>query len=318
MKNQKSKIRKAITAAVIPLALALPLTVFATEVAKTAPVISGKNMIDTRKGAAISNAKAAATNNAKVDIQKQIVKEAADAANATHTALKALADNNTKEALAALQVASGNLNILLAQNPALGLMPIDFQVQVLQGPNDLKTIDQLEDKLEDLIDDKRYQDARPIVDSLTDEIRVTTVYLPLATYPAAIDAIVPLVDAGKLYEAKKELIKVLDTLVYVEEITPLPIIRAEDKLDEAFQIEHKGDLSKQATKDKISHLVIDANQDIKVAEALGYGSKDDYEILYDSMDALKKSIGTGGFEGEWSKLKKSISAFKNKIVHPRG
>jgi hypothetical protein len=318
MKNQKSKIRKTITAAVIPLALALPLTVFATEAAKTAPVISGKNMVDTHKGTAISNAKAAATNNAKVDIQKQIVKEAADAANATHTALKALADNNTKEALAALQVASGNLNILLAQNPALGLMPIDFQVQVLQGPNDLKTIDQLEDKLEDLIDDKRYQDARPIIDSLTDEIRVTTVYLPLATYPAAIDAIVPLVDAGKLYEAKKELIKVLDTLVYVEEITPLPIIRAEDKLDEAFQIEHKGDLSKQATKDKISHLVIDANQDIKVAEALGYGSKDDYEILYDSMDALKKSIGTGGFEGEWSKLKKSISAFKNKIVHPRG
>jgi hypothetical protein len=317
MKNQKSKIRKTITAAVIPLALALPLTVFATEAAKTAPVISGKNMIDTHKGAAISNAKAAATNNAKVDIQKQIVKEAADAANATHTALKALANNNTKEALAALQVASGNLHILLAQNPALGMMPIDFQVQVLQGPNDLKTIDQLEDKLEDLIDDKRYQDARPIVDSLTDEIRVTTVYLPLATYPAAIDAIVPLVDAGKLYEAKKELIKVLDTLVYVEEITPLPIIRAEDKLDEAFQIEHKGDLSKQATKDKISHLVIDANQDIKVAEALGYGSKDDYEILYDSMDALKKSIGTGGFEGEWSKLKKSISAFKNKIVHPR-
>jgi len=66
---------------------------------------------------------------------------------------------------------------------------------------------------------------------------------------------------------------------------------ADEKLTEAFQIEHKGNLSKQDSKNK-------------------------FEPLYDSVDALKKAIGTSSFKGKWAKIKKSISTFKNKIVHP--
>jgi hypothetical protein len=145
---------------------------------------------------------------------------------------------------------------------------------------------------------------------------VPAIYLPLAAYPVAIDAIVPLIDAGKLYETKKELIKVPDTLVYVQEITPLPIIRAKDKLDGAFQIEHKEDLSKQATKDKIFHPVMDANQDIKVAESLGYGTKDDYEIFYDSIDALKKLLARAVLKENGQKLKNPYRLLKIKsFIH---
>ena len=89
-----------------------------------------------------------------MDTDKQIVKEAADAADATQAALTALENNQPKEALAALEVVSGNLHLLLARDPALGLIPIDFQVQVLEGVTDLKAIQKLEDQIEDLIDDK--------------------------------------------------------------------------------------------------------------------------------------------------------------------
>lgn len=310
MKIQKPKISLAIGTAVIPLALSLPLTAFAKETTKTPLTTTGK--------AIAANNKDVAADKKMANIRKEIVKEAADATKSTQTALSALHKKHPKQALAALKVASGNLDLLLARDPTLGMLPIDFQIQVFEGVRNLKTIEKLEDELEDLIDDKRYQSARPIVDSLVDEIRVTTIYLPLATYPAAIDLAAPLIDEGKLDEAKQVLYDALETLVSTEEITPLSIIRAEEKLSEAFQIEHKGDLSKQETKDKIAKLVKDANQNIKVAQALGYGTKDDYEFLYDSMDALKKAIGTDGFKGEWSKVKKSLSAFKNKIVHPRG
>jgi hypothetical protein len=311
MKNQKSKISMAIGAAVIPLVLSMPLTAFAKEAAKAQSATVGK--------ANVANSKDAATDNAKANIRKEIVNEAADAARATTTALAALNKKQPKQAQAALQVAAGNLNLLLARDPTLGMLPIDFQVQVFEGVSNLKTIKKLEDELEDLIDDKHYQSARPIVDSLVDEIRVTTVFLPLATYPAAIDLAAPLIDAGKLDEAKQVLYDAIGTLVSIEEITPLSIIRAEDKLSEAFQIENKdkADLSKQETKDKISKLVNEALQNIKVAQALGYGTKDDYDDLYDDIDTLKKAIGTYGFKGEWSKVKKSLSAFKNKIIHPR-
>ena len=310
MKKPKSTIRATIGAAVIPVALSLSFAAFAVEPTKVPPATAGKNMT--------ANSTNSSAGNLKMDTDKQIVKEAADAADATQAALTALENNQPKEALAALEVVSGNLHLLLARDPALGLIPIDFQVQVLEGVTDLKAIQKLEDQIEDLIDDKKYQAARPLIDSLVDEIRVTTVYLPLATYPAAIDRVAPLIDAGKLDEAKQELEDVLDTFVSEQEITPLSIVRAEDKLSEAFQIEHKGDLSKQDTKDKIASLVSDANQQLKVAQALGYGTKDDFEALYDSMDTLKKSIGTAGFKGEWLKIRKSMSAFKNKIAYPHG
>ncbi len=301
MNKNKLTLNTAIGVAVIPLMLSMPLTTHAAVAANTPTSAISHNLTTSIKDFSAG---------------KQIAKEAADAANSTQTALRALSNNQPIQALAALQVTSGNLHLLLARDATLNVVPIDVQVQVLEGPTDLKTIKKLEEKLGDLIDDKHYQEARPIIESLVDEIRMTVISLPLGTYPAAIDRAVPLIDAGKLSEAKNELIKALDTLVYERDITPLSIIRAEDKLNEAFQIEHKEDLSKQETKDKISQLVNDANQDVKVAEALGYGTKKDYELLYDGIDALKQSVGTSGFEGEWTKIKNTISGFKNKIVNP--
>lgn len=301
MNKNKLTLNTAIGVAVIPLMLSMPLTTHAAVAANTPTSAISHNLTTSIKDFSTG---------------KQIAKEAADAANSTQTALRALSNNQPIQALAALQVTSGNLHLLLARDATLNVVPIDVQVQVLEGPTDLKTIKKLEEKLGDLIDDKHYQEARPIIESLVDEIRMTVISLPLGTYPAAIDRAVPLIDAGKLSEAKNELIKALDTLVYERDITPLSIIRAEDKLNEAFQIEHKEDLSKQETKDKISQLVNDANQDVKVAEALGYGTKKDYELLYDGIDALKQSVGTSGFEGEWTKIKNTISGFKNKIVNP--
>lgn len=305
MKNSKLKTKMALSASVMSCVLALPLTATATaEGVKSSLSI-------TNKGSTVNNA-ATNAHKTKINTRKQIVKEAADAAKATQTALIALNNEQPKQAVAALQVASGNLHLLLARDPSLAMLPIDYQVQIIEGVDDLKTIKILEEELDDLVDDNYYQAARPIMDSLVDEIRVTTVYLPLATYPAAIDATAPLIDAGKFDEAKQILYAALDTFVMDEEITPLSIIRAEDKLSEAFQIEHKGDLSKQETKDKISNLVYAANENIKVAEALGYGTEDDFEALYDSMDALKKSIGTAGFKGEWAKVKKLYQRLKIK------
>lgn len=303
MKIQNLKIRAVIGSAAIPLMLSLPLTASAADAAKTPPAPATPDLTTSIKDSSTG---------------KQLAKEAIDAAIATQTALKALANNQPKEALAALQVASGDLHLLLARKPALDLAPIDIQVQVLEGPTDLKVIKSVKNQLSGLINDEKFQDARPILDSLVDEIRVTVASLPLGAYLATIDQVVPLINAGNLSEAKLELIKALDTVVYEQEITPISIFRAEDKLNQAFKIEQKEDLSKQENKDKISHLVIETNQDINVAEALGYGTKKDFEPLYKEMDALKKSIGTAGFEGEWQKIKNALSTFKNKIIHPHG
>jgi len=106
--------------------------------------------------------------------------------------------------------------------------------------------------------------------------------------------------------------------VITEEVIPLPILRAEASLSEAFRIEHSSDLSKEQSREKIEQLVGDAGTQIKIAETLGYGDKDDYKLLYDGIDALKKTMHGEGFAAEMDKMKKALSSFKNKIMHPAG
>jgi len=308
MKTENVNIKTTLGTALIALALTLSLFTLSVEATNTA---------STTKETHLSKKQIYSKDNIKELTHKQIVKEAVDAFVATETALKALKNDQPKQALAALEVVSGNLHLLLARDPALGLIPIDIQVQILEGVTDLKTIKALEDELDDLIDDGHYQAARPIVDSLVDELRVTTVYLPLATYPAAIDKIAPLIDAGKIDDAQKQLIDILDTYISDQEITPLAILRAEGNLIEAFQIEHLEGLSNLESKNKIEKLVKEAEQHIRVAEALGYGMKHDYKPLYDSINKLKLAVRTAKTRSEWAETKKFLSTFKNKIIHPR-
>jgi hypothetical protein len=314
MKIQNLNMRAVLVSTAIPLLLSVPLTAFAQATVKNppvvvAPVAAGKNLPATLTPDLTTNFNDSSTGT-------QLAKEAVDAAAATQTALKALANNQPKQALAALQVASGDLHLLLAREPALNLVPVDIQIQVLEGPTDLIVIKSLKNQLSGLINDEKFQEARPILEGLVDEIRVTVASLPLGAYLASIDQVVPQINAGNLSAAKIELIRVLDTLVYEEEVTPLSIFRAEDKLNQAIEIAHKEDLAKPENKDKISNLVKEANHDINVAEALGYGTKKDFEPLYKQIETLKKSIGTAGFAGEWQKIKDSLTAFKNKILHP--
>ncbi len=259
---------------------------------------------------------------AKQDIlkakQKAVIQEAVDAVKETQTALKALENDKPKEALAALEVVSGKLHLMLSRDPNLGLVPIDLQMQVFDIDEDLKTIKAIEKKVTKLVEKDQFQSARPVIDDLASEIRLTIVNLPIETYPAAIDAIAPLIDAGKIDEAKDALYAVLDTLVITEEVMPLPILRADFLLSEAFRIEHTADLSKEKSREKIDKLINDAGTQIKIAETLGYGDKEDYKPLYESIDALKKTMRGEGFAAELDKMKKALSTFKNKIVHPAG
>ena len=68
------------------------------------------------------------------------------------------------------------------------------------------------------------QQARALLSGLASESELQVTNLPLATYPAAIKAVAPLIDAGKKDEAKAALQLALNTLVVERFITPLPTV----------------------------------------------------------------------------------------------
>jgi len=253
-----------------------------------------------------------------LDKQGQIIKEAADAVHATESVVKALNNNDSQQAKAALEVASGNLHLLNARYPNLELIPIDVQGRVFHLNIDMDNLKKLQAQVDDLIDGHSYQAARPLIDSMADELRVHIVYLPMATFPASLATVGPMIDAGRLSQAKEALYTTLDKLVFEEEVIPLAILRAEALIADASDLEHSGDLTKQDTKNKVETLLEAAGEQLKISLALGYGVKSDYTDLNDSIDSLRKEIGTGGFQGEWNKFKNVVAEFKHKFVHPAG
>lgn len=123
--------------------------------------------------------------------------------------------------------------MILARDPGLSLAPVDVAVtthDLLAGPDTVKAM--IHDA-EEYLEHGEVQKARPLVTSLRSDIVFRTTSIPLGTYPAAIKAITPLIDEGKLDEASAGLQAALNTLVTTDEIIPLPILRAKLLLDGA-------------------------------------------------------------------------------------
>ena len=247
--------------------------------------------------------------------QQKVEHEAFEAITGTQNALMALQKKDTKKAMALLQEVSGKLDILLAKYPGLNLIPANVEADIYDFDGTSKQVEKLTDAADDLLEDHKVQDARAILADLVSEMRITTTSIPLGTFPIAIKDAASLIDKGKTAEAEDALYEVLSLLVKTTEIMPLPVLRAEVLLTKASELEHKSDLSKAASRTQILKLTDAAKEKLKLAEMLGYGDKKDYKLLYDSIDDLKDVIHSEKSAAAWDKVKNSLSAFKNKIIH---
>ena len=137
-------------------------------------------------------------------------------------ALAALDRGDSKAALAALASASGKLDLVVSRDPHLALAPVSVDTVVYDlyaTPDAVKTL--VKQVRGDLSDD-RIQQARRELQYLASEADVNVTELPLASYPAAIKAVAPLIDQGRLDEAKAALSAALDSLVIDTLVIPLP------------------------------------------------------------------------------------------------
>ena len=242
--------------------------------------------------------------------------EALEAVTGTQNALMALQKKDPKKALALLLDVSGKLDILLAKYPGLSLLPANVEADVYDFDGDSKQVKKLIDAADDLLEDHKVQDARHILDELISEMRISTTSIPLGTFPVAIKEAVNLIDKGKTDAAENALYDVLNMLVKTTEIMPLPVLRAEALLTAASEMEHKSDLTQDASRTEILKLTDAAKDKLKLAEMLGYGSKDDYKQLYDAIDDIKDVIHSEKSAAAWDKIKITLAALKNKIIHP--
>ncbi len=235
--------------------------------------------------------------------RKEILSEATSAINETRKALKMLDEKKTKEALEALEKASGKLQIILAREPELALAPAGVNTVTYDVFSNIAAINVIRDRAEDALEDGRLQEARRLIRNLASETVINVTNIPLATYPEAIKLAAKSIDEGLVEEAKVVLQTALNTLVVTETIIPLPIAHAEFKLKEAQTLAEKAERSEEEN-GKLEKLLKDARSELKFAEALGYSSKSNFKELYEQLDEIEEKTESGKTEkGFFAKIK---------------
>jgi hypothetical protein len=224
--------------------------------------------------------------------RKKIIDEAVSAIQDTKKALKALEDKKPEEALKALERATGKLDIILARDPQLALAPIDVTIMTRDVYGTVEQIKQVRKQAESHLEDGELQKARHLIRELGSEIVISIDNLPLQTYPQAIVAVTPLIDQGKIAEAKEALQAALNTIVVTEHVLPLPLIRAEEKLTKAEELAQKEARSEEDTK-TLTTLIRETREQLKLAETLGYGIKKDYIKFEAEIEKIEEKTREG-------------------------
>jgi hypothetical protein len=243
----------------------------------------------------------------------QLLKDAQAAVDQTHNALDALDQGKKDEALADLEQVTGKLDLILARDPKLALAPVGVSTvitDVYAGPDTAK---EAVGQARALLDNGDVQQARALLDGLASEADMEVTNIPLATYPEAIKAIAPLIDAGKIDEAKTRLTAALNTLVIETYVTPLPTVRAKAILDDAETLAEKSGRSQEDNK-KLHNQIEAAREQLKLGQVLGYGSKQAYKPLYDELDNIeKKTEGGKSGVGFFDQIQELLTSFRDRI-----
>jgi hypothetical protein len=241
--------------------------------------------------------------------QQTLDKDAIAAIAETQNAIKAIAGGKKDEALAAIERATGKINILTARNPAAGLIPVDVRVEVIDtAPLDVGAIRALARAAEQAVAARDFPAARVVLEGLISEIRVRTSNLPLATYPLAMRDAARLLDQNKPAEAQALLQTALSTLAVIDLVTPLPLATAQTAVTQA---QEKRDQDKEGAK----RLLAVAKEELNRARELGYAGKDpEYAALDQAIGDIERQLGGNQDTGSaFARLKDKVTSFFKRL-----
>ncbi len=249
---------------------------------------------------------------------QKISNEAVDAVNMVVEVIEHLQAKKKDEALATIEKVLGKLELLIARDPSLQLVPVNVQEQVVDFPGTIDDITETKRVVKELIDEGELQKARDIMLNLASELDIYITALPIGTYPVAIKAIVPLIEEEKYEEAIGLLAEVLETLVLEKVVIPLPILRAEQSINRASELtKDKEDADKQELKELVAY----AKEQLLLAQALGYGKiEEDYKPLLEEIEKIEQILGgEESTKNIFETLKSRLNAFMasfNKTKEP--
>lgn len=231
----------------------------------------------------------------------------------TQNSLMLLSDNKVDKAKKGLKEALSIIDAATAQYPDIKLLPINTDIKTIDLITDINSVKQITKEAEKALKNEHLQEARKLLTGLSSEIDITTVNIPLETYPKDIKEVLNLISQDKIAEAIFVLNNTVDGLVFESSMLPVPVLRAEVLIEEAMD-RHLED--RTANKAIVINLLDNAAYQFKLAEVLGYGTNNNmYQELQKDIKSLKKSVNSDGDLKElFNKLKLKVSNFKEQII----
>ena len=221
-------------------------------------------------------------------------------------AIMFLNKKDAKGAFKMLEKADGQLNVVLARDPHLKLAAIDVRASVNDLEGSTNTIQKAVKESESDLDKGQIQAARAMLAPLVSEMHIDTDYLPLEVYPDVIKRASKEIQASKLKEAEATLDDALGSIVTVEDVIPLPPMKAEGDVLDAERL-LKADKIKN--KDKVLALLSSADNHLSNADALGYGK---YQNIRDEIASIKLKVEGGKAKPD---LFERVKALFHEITH---
>jgi hypothetical protein len=264
----------------------------------------------TSKSVSANALKVAKDNANKQKGDVKVVKEAVESIALVAETIRNIDANKKDDAIKSLEKAIGKIEVVLSNPKAPALIPVDAKVVVAEYLGDAYSAQNAVITSIALLQNKRVQDARKIVQALVDEIDFTTINLPLASYPGALKLAAKDLQDNKLAEARKVLVTTLNTFVQITTVTPIGILEAQDLIVAASKV------AKQDKKLALAHLAA-AKAALKKDEALGYTSTSDttYKMLNEEIKKVEKEIrGKNKAEKLFEELINKIKDFKEKAL----
>jgi tetratricopeptide (TPR) repeat protein len=248
--------------------------------------------------------------NQDVKSQTKIIKEAVEAVMLTQKVLVDISKKDKNQAIKDIEKAIGKLEVVLAKKDSPVMLPIDSSISAYEFRAGSETIESGLKSVKKLLNDGKIQQARELLNTFQSEIDITTVNLPLASYPAALKLAASYLHDGKLNEAKDVLEMALSTLVTTKVIIPIPLVTADALIHDAKKI------AKKDKKQALKHLEM-AKEELRKAKLLGYTSDSDvtYKALDKAIEKVQKEIkGKNKAEKLFEDLLNKLKSFKDEAT----
>ncbi len=242
-------------------------------------------------------------------VSEQTPQELKDGFKQTLLALQALQADDVTTAKKALNNAAAAFDKALKADPSLDLIPVAEGVRVDSYDADAASVKKMIKTVKKLLERYDTQAARAAMLPMKDEMVLSTTYLPMKIYPAAMKEAQQALQSNNVTQALAIMQGALDAVVLKSVMVPIALLSAQDLINVASRLD-------RSKKKEAEHLLDIASDELQKAVLLGYIKKyeDEYKTIKEEIKEVQKEIrGKNRVEKFYDRLKGRFHELMQKI-----